>query len=79
MMIGARDNTFARRAAFSLVSLIVFAASADAQQALEFKHNESERTTIVTTSTQQLAGKPMNGLLIKVVGVYEDEQPTKIG
>lgn len=78
MMIGARDNTFARRTAFSLVSLIVFAASVDAQRALEFKHNESERTTTVTTSTQQLAGKPMNGLLIKVVGVYEDEQPTKI-
>ena len=78
MIIGAPDNAFARRTAFSLVSLIVFAASVDARQTLEFKHNESERTTTVTTPTLQLAGKPMNGLLIKVVGVYEDEHPTKI-
>lgn len=77
-MIGAPDNKFAGRTAFILVSLIVFAASVDAQQGLEFKHNESECTTTVTTPTQQLAGKPLNGLLIKVVGVYEDEQPTKI-
>lgn len=77
-MIGTPYNTVACRTAFSLVSLIVLAASVSAQETLEFKHNESERTTTVTTPTQQLAGKPLNGLLIKVVGVYEDEQPTKI-
>jgi hypothetical protein len=53
-------------AAISSSCLIVFVANANTQQALEFKHNESERTTTVTTPTQQLVGKPMNGLLIKV-------------
>jgi hypothetical protein len=62
----------------SLLSLIVVAASAEAQQTLEFKHNESEHTTTVTTPTQQLAGKPLDGLLMKVVSVYEDQRPTKI-
>ena len=62
----------------SYVFLVVLTGVGNAQESLEIKHDESGGTTTVTTKTQQLAGEPLNGVHLKLVGTYESEAPTKI-
>ena len=68
----------------ALVLLLCFAVNGPiirgqgAVEALEIKYNKDTNITSVTTRTQLLSGTPLNGLHLRIVGMYEGEKLNEI-
>jgi len=66
------------------VLLLCFAVTAPiiwgqgTREALEIKYNKDTNITSVTTRTQLLSGAPLDGLHLRVVGMYEGEKLIEI-